>query len=550
MRYPAGGCVAEPRTRCSALRARDMASTVPVQCDVMRGLVKRYVRTIPFVGCLLFAGCATINPNERIQESLDLVEQRTGERPDWTGPWDELPPPWDGQSELGIDEAVELALRNNRELRADFEMIGQTHADLVQAGLLQNPRFNFMVMFPSGGGRSMLRSAGFPMQALHDLWLIPVRKEFATAKLQEAVLRVADRAVAVTGEVKGLYARLQYTQRALELIRENMDLVEQVRRLIQVQQIAGKATSVEVNVAHIRYLRLRSELLAMEAEYRSLKRQLLMQMGFAAATDAWTVAPLHEIDHPVEMPPSEQALLAQAEQERLDLQAAQWTLAAAGQRVELMRREGWPEVAAGLTFERAPAPRSRSTSLAGRAGNEVARSLQGGSPPPVLPFERSPQEMKWMVGPMFDVELPIFDRNQAQVARALHEFRQQWAEYQARHQAVALEVREAWVMYAQAVEQVRFFRESIIPEVARNLEIMRESYRAGREDVTVILQVQEDWIMTRLSALAFVRDVLVNRAELERHVGGQLRPEGREAADSDATQQQRSAAEADSALEE
>jgi len=109
------------------------------------------------LGCAALVGCATIRPESKIEEAVDLVEQRIGGRPAWSAPWDELPPPWDGQTALGVDEAVVLSLRNNRELRADLEMIGKANADLIQAGLLQNPVINFMAMFPDGGGRSRPR---------------------------------------------------------------------------------------------------------------------------------------------------------------------------------------------------------------------------------------------------------------------------------------------------------------------------------------------------------------------------------------------------------
>ena len=489
-----------------------------------RPLRRRFVLGVDFALAFIIGGCAAIKPGEKINESIDLVERHTGERPDWHAPWDDLPPPWDGESVLGVNEAVALALRNNRELRGDLEMIGQANADLVQAGLLQNPRFNFMAMFPDGGGRSMLRGSGFPLQALQELWLIPARENVATAELQQAVLRVADRAVETAGEVKRIYARIQYAQRAIELIRVNMQIVEQSRRLIQTQQAAGKATLVEVNVARIRYLRLQSELMAVEAEIRSLKRQLLMLMGFATSTDAWTVTPVHELEDKIEPPLAEDVLLAVAEGNRLDLQAAGWTLAAAEGRIELMRREGWPEVAVGLTFERAPAPRSLNPTLAGRVGNAAAGGLQGAMPEasPIMPFGPKPRDVEWTLGPMIDFELPIFDWNQAQIARAFHEFRQKRAEYEARRQAIASKVRETAVMVQQAYDQVRFFREEILPEVERNLEVVRETYRAGREEVTILLQVQEDVIMTRLNALAFLRELLVNRAELERQVGGRF----------------------------
>ena len=473
---------------------------------------------------LLAGGCAAISPREHVQESIGLVEERTGLRPDWHAPWDALPPPWDGQSTLALGDAVALALRNNRELRAELETIGQANAQLVQAGLLQNPTLNLMAMFPEGGGRSMLRSSGFPLQPLQDLWLRPARKRVALAELQQAVLRVADRAVQIAADVKVLYARIQYTRRAIELTRANIEIIDQTRELIRAQQIAGTATLVEVNVAWIRSLRLQSELLTMQTEHKSLKRELLMQMGFATASDAWGVANLQGPEAEMEAPLPEEDLLELARAHRLDLQAAEWQVSAARHEVELMRKEGWPELALGLGFERAPAPRSQNPQLSGRVGNAVAQAAQGGTGEgaPIMPFGPTEREIDWTVGPMLDVELPIFDRNQAQVARAFHEFRQTLAEYDAVWQSIASQVRDSAVMYAQAYEQVRFFREAILPEVERNSEIVREAYRAGTEKVTILLQVQEDVITTQLEALRFVRDALVTRAELERRVGGRL----------------------------
>lgn len=475
---------------------------------------------------LTVSGCTPFSADEKIRQAADLVESQTGHRPAWPAPWDERPPPWDGTATLKCSEAVALALRNNRALRADLEAIGQADANLLQAGLLQNPRFNFMVMFPESGGRTMLRSAGFPMQALQDLWLRKPRQQAADAELQRVILRVADRAVETVAEVKALYARIQYAQRTTELIRENMAVVEQARRLILSQQAAGKATSVEASVAYIRHLRLQSDLKATDAEYRSLKRRLLLLMGFPAATDSWSVTAAHELHEPLVPLPDEDMLLASAHDHRLDLLAAQWMARAAEHEFLLARREAWPEVAVGLTFERSPAPRSQNQQLAGRLGNAAVQTAAGNAPEaaPLAPFAPGERDGDWMVGPMFEIELPIFDRNHAQIARALHVFRQRWTEYDAARQRITADVRESAVMYAQALEQVRFFRDVILPEVQGNIDVVRESYRAGRENVTVFLQIQEDLIMTRLNALAFLRDALVTRAELERRLGGRLAP--------------------------
>jgi len=477
-------------------------------------------------GILILAGCGHPKPDAKVEEAMGLAERQIGQRPAWTVPWDENWRNWDRQSVLRLEDALAVCLRNNRQLRADLETIGQADADLVQAGLMQNPVINFMIMFPSGGGRSMLRGAGLPLQPLEDLWLIPARQEVARAELQRAVLRVADRAVETAAEAKVAYAKLQYSQRAIELVKDSMQIVEQAVATIRARQAAGRATQVEVSIFQIRLLKLRSELMAMEAEHRTTQRELLLLMGVAASGDGWRVEPVHEMQAQLSAPEGEKTLFETAVAQRLDVKASEWTLEAAHCRIEEMAREGWPKIRVGLGLERSPAPRSNNQSFAGRIGNEVTKKVleraQGMQSAAMLaPFSVKTREVEYTVGPMFEMEVPLFDRKQAQVAKAVHEYQQTLAEHEARVQEVVKAVRQRCVACTQAYNQVRFFRESILPELEQNVVVARQSYVTGKEDLTVYLQVQEDLIVNRLKVLEYLRDYLVSRAELERQVGGQ-----------------------------
>ncbi len=481
-------------------------------------------------GIAVAAGCASLDPKASIDEATTLVERNTGNRPEWSLPWEDDAGPWDHGPVLGLEQALLLALRNNRELRGDLETIGQANADLVQATLFTNPTINFMMMFPAGGGRSMLRGSGLPMQPLQDLWLIPVRTEVAQRELQQTVLRVADRAVQTAAEVKRVYFRLQYAQRALELIRENLEVVRQSTEIIRIRQETGQSTQVEVTLSHIRELRLRSDLIAAEAEYHHLKADLLMMMGRPSVEMSWSVEGVVETEYDLPALRSEDELLGTAEANRLDLQAAEWTVRAAEERIRLRSREGWPELALGLSFERAPAPRSSDPSPRGLVGNAAYEgafaAATGGTRPGSSagggPFGPKTREVKYTTGPMIDLEIPIFDWGQAQTARAVHEWRQRVAEYDTLAQRIVRDVRRNRVSCQQAYDQVAFYRESILPEVQRNLELARQSLIAGRESITVYLNVQEDLITTRLRALEFLREYLTARADLEREVGGRL----------------------------
>ena len=485
----------------------------------------------PALVCLAVVGCNTPNPDARIQTAGDLAAQQLGQRPAWTLPWDDTLPAWTADGLLQPDEAVALALRNNRMLRADLEMIGQADADLVQAGLMQNPVINFMAMFPDGGGRAMLRGTGVPLQPLQDLWLIPARRKVATAALQEAVLRVAGRAVETAAAAKAAYARVQYAQRALELLQESIELAEQSTRIVQTRQSTGQVTQVAVNVASIRAQRLRSERVAMEAEHRAAQRELLLVLGLPGAPDRWAVAPINEMTDALPLAQDEQELVSLGADQRLDLKAAGWSLQSAEQRIGLRRLEGLPELALGFSFERSPAPRpARGPTVPARVGNAVGQAVAnrvfGAEPghaiPQISPWTVRANEFTWTLGPMIDMTVPIFDQNQAQVAKAIHEYNQKLAEYQAREQEITRDIRTALLQQQQAAAQAAFYRTSIMPEVERNLGLAQQSFVAGQDDLTVYLAAQEDLIMTRRRILEFVRDYLVSRVELERAVGGRL----------------------------
>ena len=105
----------------------------------------------------MLAACAAVQPTAARREVGALVEQRAGVA-------DAIPEQQDADSRarvrarvaalmarpLTVERALQVALLNNRELRATLEQLGVAQADLVQAGLLQNPVISRLKVTPSG----------------------------------------------------------------------------------------------------------------------------------------------------------------------------------------------------------------------------------------------------------------------------------------------------------------------------------------------------------------------------------------------------------------
>ena len=118
------------------------------RCEGTIGLYQAMLRArwpICLLGCIgMLAGCMQVKPQAEFARTRQLIGDRTGAEAVYDPDADTLSADEietmlaDG---LTIEEAVGLALLNNRRLQAEFMAIGSVKADLVQAGLLSNPTF-------------------------------------------------------------------------------------------------------------------------------------------------------------------------------------------------------------------------------------------------------------------------------------------------------------------------------------------------------------------------------------------------------------------------
>jgi outer membrane protein TolC len=97
---------------------------------------------------LLLSGCATVSQDRGFSAVSDLTQARIGKDARLVRNDDDaraLAASINAilSKQLTVDQAVQVALLNNRSLQATYWNVGIAEADLVQAGRLQNPAFGF-----------------------------------------------------------------------------------------------------------------------------------------------------------------------------------------------------------------------------------------------------------------------------------------------------------------------------------------------------------------------------------------------------------------------
>lgn len=431
----------------------------------------------------MLGGCATVNPGPDYERAREEVHAATGEeglyRPD---EHEQVAEQVDLllQEGLTVQESVKVSLLNNRDLQALLFEIGVSRADAVQAGLLSNPSLDALFRFPDGGG-STITEAGLLMNFI-ELWHIPARKRLAEDQLEQTVLEIAHTATRVAAQSKVAYFRAAAATAALAVAEENHDTAREFLELTLARQEAGAATEVDVNAARSEFLE--QEVRVREARFTVFesKRQLALVLGLDVdPSDLELVeALLSAPDATLEL----ENLLTLSAAHRLDLRAATKGVEAAEHALALEHRLFLRSVNAGVSVE-----------------------SQGGDTE---------------LGPAVDLEIPIFDQNQAQIAKAEYRLAQAQRRLEALSTQVAQQVRGAYERYALATDSARLYRDRLLPLRQSSLELARDSFTEGKTGFLSVLEAQGRLLSARREYVERLEAVSRSLPELEAACGRPL----------------------------
>lgn len=431
---------------------------------------------------LVLAGCAQVKPGPDFERARGLIEESTGiasvydpETPELSA--DELAAFLDDG--LALDEAVRLALLNNRTLQAEFMSIGVAKADWVQAGLLANPSLDMLFRFPLDGGRSQIEA--FFFQNIVEFWRIPVRKEISQRVLDETVLRIARLAGELVAETRLAYYEALAQEELHRVAQEYLRSISESHDAVQAMREAGAASRFDESLARAPLVRARLAVRVAEFDARDAKRRLAQRLSLEANVDGLALLdPLPEL---VAVDRDGEALVSRARESRLDLQAYRKALEAAASRIKLESGQRFGDFSIGIGLERPPLSGDR------------------------------------LLGPAFTWTVPLFDQNQAQIAREEYLYAQAVKTYEALELDVAQQVRAAADRALTASTNVAFYREELLPQAQENLTFAGDSYAAGQTSVIALLEAQRTFLEARTGFIEVRREAVSALAELERAVG-------------------------------
>jgi cobalt-zinc-cadmium efflux system outer membrane protein len=438
----------------------------------------------------LLTGCAAVSPQDAFQSVQGEVSAQTGQQVVWNqGTADDAKAQEAARlilaRPLAADDAVRIALLNNPDLQATFELIGISQADLVQAGLLHNPTLMASWRFPDRP--PSITDTEYSLAAdFLDLVMVPMRVKIARANLEQTELRIDQQVLELVTQVKTAF----YTYQADAQLEGRLRLIGQADQaaadLAKAQRDAGNTTDLELADKQAQFATAHIYLANAQKEKLAAREKLNRLMGLADAEIEWQAVPNLPALPGDEAPLRHLEALALAQ--RRDLAA--------------MKRE---VDALGMALALKTNTRFLPTTI--EVGVDTEKQSDNG---------------QHLTGPTLDLTLPIFDQGQGDVARLTAQYRMAQRQLQSRAIEIQSEVREARENLKMDRELVDYYQKTVLPLDVQIVNQSQLQFNAMQKNTFDLFLSKQQELESEKDYTGAWRDYWIARAELEQAVGGRL----------------------------
>ncbi len=396
-----------------------------METNIFRSLLWRLVAGATI---LALAGCASFTPDS----GFNGIEQTTKDRIDKELKWARNDADRDVialrvrellQKPLSIEDAVQIALLNNRELQASFYELGISEADWVQAGRLPNPHFS-MVRARHNDEYTIEQTLTFN---LLSILTIPIKTEMERRRLEQTRRVVTMEVLRLASETRKAYILAVSAE-------ENVRYMGKVKMAAESSaELARRMTSVgnwnKLSQAREQSFYADAALnLARAAQNQVGSREKLIRLLGLWGQDTQFKVPERLPDLPTspdDLPNVEQTAMGQ----RLDVQAM---------------RLGTESLARNLGL-------AKATRFINVLEIGPARILEGAKSDP------------YRKGFEVSLEIPIFDWGTAKVAKAEAFYMQSVNRLAETAINARSEVREAYQSYRVGYDIAKHYRDEVVP---------------------------------------------------------------------------------------
>lgn len=399
-----------------------------------------------------------------------------------------------------VERLVQLGSSRRNDLLAARQRLAAAEGRLLQAGLRPNPTLDAEYGSPRFLGGEAERTISVGVSQTFELGGKRSRR-VAVARLELLQIRaevlLIERQIAV--EIRTSYANILAAGRQLDLLQRLIAASEEMMRAAEARLIEGDVAPIDVNLIKVETDTLRVQVVQLRSEIETGLIKLRTAIG-ADLSEGLRLVP--EPDRPPRLDMGLSELTELALNERLDLQAAKIGEQLGTARVRLARANSVPDVAGSVKYTKDKQIIDLPPSLG------------------VPPFPQTDNELTFGIS----VGLPLFNRNQGEIATASAERIQAQRQRAFVEETIRRDVAVAYRKYRAAAESIVLYTTQILPRAEANLATVRAAYVIGEFSIFDVVNEQRRLTESVTGYNQALREYYITLTELETAIGTTIPP--------------------------
>jgi outer membrane protein, heavy metal efflux system len=392
-----------------------------------------------------------------------------------------------GPVKITLDDAIQMALAHNHTLQAERVTIQENEAQEITANLRPDPVLMGDAQFLPVFNANQFDSNYVDNLAQFDLgvsYLFERGKKrqhrLAAAKDQTAVTRstVADNERSLTFQVATLFTNAQLAESTLDLAQQDLKSFQNSVDISKERYRAG-------DISEDDYLKIKLQLLQFQSDASQAQLQRVQALSDLRQLLGRESVPLdYDVAGPFDYQPlqaNKEDLETKALATRPDLRAAQQGVTAANSQYALAKANGKRDVTGQIDY----------THTAGLS----TTSLFG------------------------QIQLPIFDRNQGEIARTHFAITQAQEQEKAASDQVLTDVEDAYDGLQSNNEIIQLYRSGYLDDAKQDRDISEYAYKRGAASLLDFLDAERSYRTTELAYRQSLAAYLLALEQLREAVG-------------------------------
>jgi cobalt-zinc-cadmium efflux system outer membrane protein len=393
---------------------------------------------------------------------------------------------------ISLDEAIQMALQHNHSLLAARSTIQQSQAEEITANLRPDPVLLGDIQFLPIFQPNQFSSDYLNNSAQFDVGISYLfergqkrqhRLQAAKDVTAQTTSQVADNERTLEFNVSQGFINVELAESTLDLAQQDFGSFQNTVAISQAQFNAGDISQDDLLKIKLQMLQFQTDVSqAQLARVQGLSdlRQLL---GYESVPADYDVA--GEFDYQ-RIPGNLEDFQSKALQNRPDLRAAQQGVTAANSQYELQKSIGKRDITGQINYTHVAAVSSAS-----------------------------------LFGQM---QLPIFDRNQGEIARARYAIDQAQQQQQFTSGQVMTDVRDAFEGLRSNDQIITLYRSGYLDQAQQDRDISEYAYRRGAASLLDFLDAERSFRATQLAYRQALASYLLSLEQLREAVGTRSLP--------------------------